>query len=47
MGDKVGMFYFSDGTVKEINDYALQGASGLVRLYDLLFFLQLNQHGSK
>jgi len=35
--------YFSDGYVKEINDYGLQGTLGLVRLYDLLFALRFNQ----
>ncbi len=35
--------YFADGSVKEINDYGLQGTLGLVRLYDLLFALRLNQ----
>ena len=35
--------YFSDGSVKEINDYGLQGTLGLVRLYDLLFALRLEQ----
>lgn len=35
--------YFSDGSVKEINDYGLQGTLGLVRLYGLLFALRLNQ----
>lgn len=35
--------YFSDGSVKEINDYGLQGTLGLVRLYKLLFALRLNQ----
>jgi hypothetical protein len=35
--------YFSNGSIKEINDYGLQGTLGLVRLYDLLFALRLNQ----
>ena len=35
--------YFVDGSVKEINDYGLQGTLGLVRLYDLFFALRLNQ----
>jgi Domain of unknown function (DUF6438) len=35
--------YFSDGSVKEITDYGLRGTLGLVRLYDLLFTLRLNQ----
>lgn len=35
--------YFIDGSVKEINDYGLRGTLGLVRLYDLLFALRLNQ----
>lgn len=35
--------YFADGSSKEINDYGLRGTLGLVRLYDLLFALRLNQ----
>jgi hypothetical protein len=34
---------FSDGKTKNIEDYGLQGTMGLVRLYNLLFELRLNQ----
>jgi hypothetical protein len=35
--------YFSNGSVKEINDRGLQGTLGLVRLYHLLSELRHNQ----
>jgi hypothetical protein len=35
--------YFSNGAIKKINDYGLEGTLGLRRLYDLFFDLRFNQ----